>query len=215
MAGELADDGGVGAGVGEVGAEGVTQHVWSAMVLGQPGSLAVARDDSRDVAGAQRSRGLAGARQREQQVFDGGNRADLDSRGDRGETVLIERDPASTPALAVADRDPPGRLCECAGRVPRRARAATRARRPPRRGGDARRIGAHPRGRNRPYNDRALDSPNVERLRRSSAKQCHPRVPENRHVPECRFPDVRCSRIPMARRSRPPLGRILGTFAWL
>jgi hypothetical protein len=50
---------------------------------------------------------LAGARQREQQVFGAGNRADLDPRADRGESVLIERDPASTPALAVAGRDPP------------------------------------------------------------------------------------------------------------
>lgn len=66
MAGQFADDGGVGAGVGEVCAEGVAQHVGGAAVLGQIGGLGVAGDDPCDIAGGELA-GRAGARQREQQ----------------------------------------------------------------------------------------------------------------------------------------------------
>src|SRR5450755_11480 len=60
---------GVGAGVGEVGAEGVAQDVRAATVLRQARISRVAGDDPRDVAGAQSPWRLAGAWQREQQVL--------------------------------------------------------------------------------------------------------------------------------------------------
>ena len=114
MAGELPDDRGVGAAIGEVGAEGVAQDVRGATVLRQPGGLGVAGHDPGDVAGAQRWWRLAGARQRQQQVLGRGRRAAFDPGGDRGERVLVEWDRSGAAALAVADRHPPaGRSGDC------------------------------------------------------------------------------------------------------
>src|SRR5450755_62379 len=98
---------GVGAGVGEVGAEGVAQDVRAATVLRQARISRVAGDDPRDVAGAQSPWRLAGAWEREQQVLGRRDGADLDPGGDRGEGVFVEWDRAGASAFAVADCDPP------------------------------------------------------------------------------------------------------------
>jgi hypothetical protein len=98
VAGELADHGGVGAGVGEVGAEGVAQNVRGAAVVGQAGGRGVPGDDAGDVTGAQRA-GLGGAGEGEQEVFGRGGRAAFDPGGDRREGVFVQRDVAGAAAL--------------------------------------------------------------------------------------------------------------------
>ena len=55
MSGELSDDGGVRAGIGEVGAERVAQYVRGATFVRQVGGLGVPGDDAGDVAGAELS----------------------------------------------------------------------------------------------------------------------------------------------------------------
>jgi hypothetical protein len=153
VAGELADCSDVGAGVGEVGAERVAQHVRGASVLGEAGSLGVTSDDAGDVARGQRSRRLAGAWQREQQVLAGRGRPGLDPGGDRRE-VLIERDGVGCGRVCRSGRSP---TSSSSGRSPgaggnrrrgdarrRRSRAAWRLRRA---AGRRSRAGAAGRGR--------------------------------------------------------------------
>lgn len=104
VAGELADDVDRDAGVRQVRAEGVAQHVRRAATLGQAGGRGVPRDDPRDVADGQRPRGLAGARQGDEQLVMGTRRPSADPVRECVEGGVLERDAAPAPALARGAR---------------------------------------------------------------------------------------------------------------